>query len=306
MPIQGRLRAFRHFGELRDSASAAGIALMVLAGFLFVTSDSIVKLLRQDLPVEMVVWGRYSTQMALILLLFPGPRLLPLLRVQRPVAVIARASLLLLCTTLFFLGIGYVGLAEANAILFISPLFVVALSIPFLGEKVGPRRWSAVIVGFLGILVILRPGVTQVHWAYLLFLGVAFAFALYTIMTRALSRTETALAMWFYTGLVGCIAASMVVWQAWVTPTVAQWLMLTAIGVIAGGSHYLVILAVRRAPVSLLAPFQYLQIIWATAYGYLLFGDFPDFWTFVGAAMIIASGLYVVMRERQLETGHQA
>ncbi len=285
----------------RSSSVLTGIALIVVSGFLFVTSDSIVKLAREDMRVEMVVWGRYAAHMLLILILFPGRRLLPLFRTKQPVRVVVRALLLLICTTLFFTAIGHIGLAEANAIMFVTPFFVVAMSIPLLGERVGIRRWSAVVIGFLGILLILRPGIQEVHWAYLLILGVAFAFGLFAIMTRTLSFTETAVSMWFYTALVGFIGTSSVVWQAWITPSPEQWLMLAAIGVIGGGSHYIVIHAFYRAPASLLAPFQYLQIIWATLYGFLLFGHLPDVWTFAGATVIIVSGIYVWLRERQLE-----
>lgn len=286
--------------EANENTVLTGIALAMLAGFLFVTSDSVVKMATTDLPVPVVVWGRYAAHMVLMLALFPGKRFITLFKVKQPGLVIGRGVLLLICTSLFFTAIGHIGLAEANAIMFVSPFFVVALSIPLLKEKVGIRRWSAVIVGFVGILIILRPGFQEVHWAYLLIVGVAFFFALFSILTRTLSFTETATSMWFYTALVGFIGSSSVAWFHWQTPTPEQWLMLCAIGVIGGGSHYIVIQAYSRAAASLLAPFQYVQIIWATIYGFFLFGHFPDNWTFAGATLIIASGLYVWLRERRL------
>ena len=284
----------------RSQNVMVGISLAVLAGFLFVTSDSIVKLACEDMPVVMVVWGRFAAHLALMLILFPGKRILPLFRVRNPKMVVGRGVLLMICTGLFFTAISHIGLAEANSIMFVAPFFVVALSIPILGEKVGIRRWSAVVVGFLGILIILRPGFQEVHWAYVLILGVAFFYALFTIITRTLSFTETATSMWFYTALIGTILSSAAVWIDWQTPTLRQWIMLAAIGTIGGGSHYVVIQAYRRAAASLLAPFQYVQIIWATAYGFFLFQHFPDIWTLFGAAVIILSGLYVWLRERQL------
>ena len=287
-------------GEANQGAVATGIVFAMLAGFLFVTSDSVVKMATHDLPVPVVVWGRYAAHMVLMLALFRGRRFISLFKVKQPGLVIARGVLLLICTSLFFTAIGHIGLAEANAIMFVSPFFVVALSIPLLKEKVGLRRWSAVIVGFAGILIILRPGFQEVHWAYLLIVGVAFFYGLFTILTRILSFTETATSMWFYTALVGFVGSSGVAWYHWQTPSLEQWLMLCAIGVIGGGSHYIVIQAYSRAAASVLAPFQYVQIIWATVYGYFLFGHFPDSWTFAGAALIIASGLYVWLRERQL------
>ena len=235
-----------------------------------------------------------------MLFLFPGRKINKLLKVNNFKLVIFRAILLLLCTCLFFTAIGYIGLAEANSIMFISPFFVVALSIPLLKEKVGIRRWSAVIIGFIGIVIILRPGFQEIHWAYFLIIGVAFFFALFTILTRTLSFTETAISMWFYTALVGMVGSSAIVWYYWQTPTLSQSLMLLFIGAIGGGSHYIVIKAYQRASASMLAPFQYFQIIWATIYGLLVFDVAPDGWTWLGTAIIIASGLYVWSREQQL------
>ena len=277
-----------------------GIVLAILAGFLFVSSDTVVKLVRQDLPVAMVVWGRFTAHFLLMLFLFPGRKINKLFKVNNFKLVIFRGILLLLCTCLFFTAIGYIGLAEANSIMFISPFFVVALSIPLLKEKVGIRRWSAVIIGFIGIVIILRPGFQEIHWAYFLIIGVAFFFALFTILTRTLSFTETAISMWFYTALVGMVGSSTIVWYFWQTPTLSQSLMLLFIGAIGGGSHYIVIKAYQRASASMLAPFQYFQIIWATIYGLLVFDVAPDGWTWLGTAIIIASGLYVWSREQQL------
>ena len=284
----------------RENKVLTGIGLVVLAGFLFVSSDTVVKLVREDLPVAMVVWGRFVMHLLLMLILFPGKKIIPLFKVNNLKLIIGRGLLLLTCTCLFFTAIGYIGLAEANSIMFVSPFFVVALSIPILGEKVGIRRWSAVLVGFVGILIVLRPGFQEIHWAYLLIIGCAFFFALFTIITRTLSFTETATSMWFYTALVGTIVSSSVVWLYWETPTPMQWLLLLIIGAIGGGSHYIVIKAYNRAAASLLAPFQYVQILWATIYGFLVFNDFPDRWTLLGTTIIIGSGLYVWMRERQL------
>ncbi|MAZ99480.1 MAG: EamA family transporter [Rhodospirillaceae bacterium] len=286
----------------QENRALSGIGLAILAGFLFVSSDTIVKLVREELPVAMVVWGRFIMHLLIMFILFPGKKIIPLLKVNNPKMIIGRGLLLLTCTCLFFTAIGYIGLAEANSIMFVSPFFVVALSIPLLGEKVGLRRWTAVLVGFLGIIIVLRPGFQDIHWAYFLIVGCAFFFALFTIITRTLSFTETATSMWFYTALVGTIGSSSVVWLYWVTPSPMQWLMLLIIGAIGGGSHYIVIKAYNRAAASLLAPFQYIQILWATIYGLLVFNNFPDSWTLLGTAIIITSGLYVWIRERQLGT----
>ena len=290
----------KHKPSIDNNEVMLGIILAILAGFLFVSSDTVVKLTRQDLPVAMVVWGRFTAHFLLMLFLFPGRKINKLFKVNNFKLVIFRGILLLLCTCLFFTAIGYIGLAEANSIMFISPFFVVALSIPLLKEKVGIRRWSAVIIGFIGIVIILRPGFQEIHWAYFLIIGVAFFFALFTILTRTLSFTETAISMWFYTALVGMVGSSAIVWYYWQTPTLSQSLMLLFIGAIGGGSHYIVIKAYQRASASMLAPFQYFQIIWATIYGLLVFDVAPDGWTWLGTAIIIASGLYVWSREQQL------
>ena len=290
----------KHKPSIDNNEVMLGVILAILAGFLFVSSDTVVKLVRQDLPVAMVVWGRFTAHFLLMLFLFPGRKINKLFKVNNFKLVIFRGILLLLCTCLFFTAIGYIGLAEANSIMFISPFFVVALSIPLLKEKVGIRRWSAVIIGFIGIVIILRPGFQEIHWAYFLIIGVAFFFALFTILTRTLSFTETAISMWFYTALVGMVGSSAIVWYYWQTPTLSQSLMLLFIGAIGGGSHYIVIKAYQRASASMLAPFQYFQIIWATIYGLLVFDVAPDGWTWLGTAIIIASGLYVWSREQQL------
>lgn len=290
----------KHKTSIDNNGVMLGIVLAILAGFLFVSSDTVVKLARQDLPVAMVVWGRFMAHFLLMLFLFPGRKINKLFKVNNFKLVIFRGILLLLCTCLFFTAIGYIGLAEANSIMFISPFFVVALSIPLLKEKVGIRRWSAVIIGFIGIVIILRPGFQEIHWAYFLIIGVAFFFALFTILTRTLSFTETAISMWFYTALVGMVGSSTIVWYYWQTPTLSQSLMLLFIGAIGGGSHYIVIKAYHRASASMLAPFQYFQIIWATIYGLLVFDVAPDGWTWLGTVIIIASGLYVWSREQQL------
>jgi len=251
----------KHKPSIDNNEVMLGVILAILAGFLFVSSDTVVKLARQELPVAMVVWGRFTAHFLLMLFLFPGRKINKLFKVNNFKLVIFRGILLLLCTCLFFTAIGYISLAEANSIMFISPFFVVALSIPLLKEKVGIRRWSAVIIGFIGIVIILRPGFQEIHWAYFLIIGVAFFFALFTILTRTLSFTETAISMWFYTALVGMVGSSTIVWYYWQTPTLSQSLMLLFIGAIGGGSHYIVIKAYQRASASMLAPFQYFQII---------------------------------------------
>ena len=280
-----------------DSRPVLGIVLMLVSGFMFVTMDMLAKYAADDLPVPIIVWGRYAFHLIIMVALFPGARMKRLWRTERPIALSLRGGLLAACTLFFFLAISTVPLADANAITFASPFFVVALSIPILREKVGGRRWAAVVIGFIGVLIILRPGFQEVHWAYLMLIAVALMFALYSIMTRQLSRNEDPVAMLFYTGLVGALCSSLVAPFYWQTPNVQQWLLLLGIGVIGGVSHLIVIHAFKAANASMLAPFQYPMIIWATLYGYYVFDDVPDAWTIAGAIIIIASGFYVWLRE---------
>lgn len=291
------------FSAQNSPNTVVGIILVVFTGFLFTTLDTGAKFASQNLPVGTVVWGRYIFHVIFLLLLMAGPRIMVLFRVKRPFLVIVRGTLLGLSTALFFMAISHMPLAEANAIGFITPLIVVALSIPILKEKVGPRRWAAVIVGFLGVLLIIRPGFQDIHWAYFLVLATCLTMASFSILTRILGSSETALAMLFYGGVIGAIMGTawvLFVPGSWQTPTLPEWGLLAVLGLLGSGSHFVLINAYRNAPVSTLAPFMYSQLIWTTCYGFFVFGDFPDGMTFVGAGVIVASGLYILWREAQL------
>ncbi len=280
-----------------------GIVLLVVAELLFATMDTVAKHLGQQLPVPMVAWGRYAFHLGFMLVLFPGTRLMPLLRVRRVGLTLLRGVLLLIATLSFFTAITYIPLADAVAIGFVAPLFVVALSIPILGERVGPRRWAAVVVGFIGVLVIVRPGFAEVHWAYGLMVFLAFVFAIFVIVTRMLTKTEDTLAMLFYTALMGTLGTSLLLPFFWQTPTWTQVGWMAVMGALGGISHLILIQAYKIATTATLAPFQYAQIIFAAFWGYLVFGDVPDIWVVAGGSIVVASGLYVIHRETQLAKG---
>jgi drug/metabolite transporter (DMT)-like permease len=277
-----------------------GITLLLLAEILFASMDTIAKHLGQELPVAMVAWGRYAFHLGFMLMLFPGRRLLPLLRVRNVKLTLVRGVLLLFATMSFFTAIRYIPLADAVAISFVAPLFVVALSIPLLGERVGPRRWAAVLIGLVGVLVIVRPGFGDVHWAYGLMLFMALIFAAFVIVTRMLTRTEETMSILFYAAMMGTIGTSALLPFFWQTPTLVQVGWMAAMGAIGGVSQLLMINAYKVATASTLAPFQYIQIIFAAFWGYLIFGDFPDNWVIAGGTIVIASGLYVMHREATL------
>ncbi len=279
-------------------APLRGVLMMCFAVLCFATMNTFTKELRaSDLPVTEIIWGRYFFHFALILLFFPR-RIPTLLNTEDKGLQIARSILVLLATACMFIALGLMPLADAVAITFAGPLLIVVLSAVFLREAVGPRRWTAVIVGFIGMLVIIRPGAGAFQFAALLPVAVAFFYALYQIITRLISHRSDPLNMLTYTALVGALAMSVIVPFDWQAPTVQQWLMLVAAGFLGGLGHYAIIKAYERSEATLVAPFAYTEIIWATSLGWLAFGDFPDLFTFVGTAIIIASGLYVLQRER--------
>ena len=287
--------------EARRPADAPlrGVVMMCFAVLCFAAMNTFTKELRgSDLPVVEIIWGRYFFHFALILVFFPR-RIPTLLHTEDKGLQIARSILVLLATACMFVALGLMPLADAVAITFAGPLLIVALSAIFLGETVGPRRWTAVIVGFVGMLVIIRPGAGTFQFAALLPVAVAFFYALYQIITRLISHRSDPLSMLFYTALVGALAMSAIVPFDWQTPTLAQWLMLIAAGFLGGLGHYAIIKAYQRSEATLVAPFAYTEIVWAISLGLLVFGDFPDLFTFVGTAIIVASGLYVLQRERK-------
>jgi len=284
----------------RPDNASLGIGLLVAAELVFATLDTVAKHLSQELPVGMVVWGRYAFNFAFMLPFLLRRRPAEVLRVQRLGLVLLRGLQLLAATGCFFTAIRYIPLADAVAIGFVAPLFVVALSVPLLGERVGPRRWTAVLIGLVGTLEIVRPGFAEVHWAYGLMIVLAFIFATFVINTRILTRTERPLAMLFYTTMVGAVGASLALPFVWQPPTVEQWGFMALMGALGGFSHLLLIHAYRVATASLLAPFQYAQIVFAGFYGWLVFGDLPDGWVIAGTLILVGSGLYVLRREAQL------
>ncbi len=283
-----------------DDPAAARTAILLALGavFLFSLLDLQAKWLTQTQPVSQVVWARYFGHF-LIMTVFLWPRRgFGLLRTKAPVLQVSRGALLLACTVLFFLAIQRLPLADAVAIGFVAPLLATALSVPLLKEQVGIRRWSAVLVGLLGALIIVRPGLGVFDSAALLVLGMAACFALYQNLTRMVSGTDDSLVSLYYTAIVGALAASFVAPFTWTAlPGWPETVMLAGLGIWAGLGHWLYILAFRLAPIAIITPLMYTALVWNTINGYLVFGDLPDRWTLIGAAILIATGLYVLYRE---------
>jgi drug/metabolite transporter (DMT)-like permease len=222
-----------------------------------------------------------------------------MMRTKRPVLQLVRSALLLGSTITNFLAFRYLQLDQALAILFSTPFMVAILAGPILGEWIGWRRWLAILVGFAGVLLVTRPGIGGVHWAALYSVASAVFYALYIVATRVLSRSDPSDTTLFYSNLVGAVAMLPVLPFVWQTPDDPFIIFLMVVfGAFGSFGHYLLIVAHRLAPASVLAPFMYSQLVWATGFGYFVFGDVPNRWTLAGAAVVVASGLYLLHRER--------
>ncbi|HEY6753730.1 MAG TPA: DMT family transporter [Pseudolabrys sp.] len=279
----------------------AGIALMCGAVATFSCLDATGKYLLRYMDPLQVVWARYFGAF-LLALIFLNPITKPnMMRTSRPYLQFGRSALLLASTALSFFALRYLQLDEALAILFSTPFIVALLSGPLLGEWVGWRRWTAIGVGFLGVLLVARPGFGGIHPAALLTLGAAICYALYSISTRVLARTDSSETTLFYSNLVGAVAMLPVIPFVWTKPQSAFVVaLMVLIGALGSSGHYLLIRGHRLAPASTLAPFIYTQMVWTTALGFLVFGDVPHRWTIIGGLLVVSSGLYLLNRERKV------
>jgi drug/metabolite transporter (DMT)-like permease len=282
---------------VRSQNAQLGVALMCCGLAMFACGETMVKLLARDHSVAQIVWARYTFHALVFLAVFSRIGIVRQVRTTRPGLQLARSVLLLAATAFFFTALRYIPMADAVAINFVSPLLVTAFSIPILGEHVGPRRWAAIVVGFAGAMVIIRPGMGEVHWAVFMPLGTALCYALHQILTRIASRTDDSRTSLFWTSAVGVLGTSALVPFFWTQPDATGWLLMVATGTAFGFGHYLLIRGLEVAPASLLSPFIYTQIVWTALLGYLVFDQFPDRWTVTGVGIVIASGLYVWRRE---------
>ena len=268
-----------------------------MAMFFFATMDATVKHLVKLYPTVQVVWARFFFHLLLIVVVF-ARRIPTIARTAHPGLQFFRSILMILTTGLFFTGLIYVPLVNAASMMLVSPLIVTALSMPILREPVGIRRWAGVIVGFGGALIIIRP-TGDFQLAILFPLCAAASYAVYQVSTRFLSQSDPVLTTLFYTAAMGAVIPAFAVPFVWVTPTPQDWGLMMFTGICGGLGHFAVIRAFAAAPAAAVAPFSYTAIIWATTFGFILFGDFPDHWTIIGAAIIVASGLYVFFREKK-------
>ena len=273
------------------------ITLNLLAWVMLPIMDGFAKYLSADLPVLQITWARYFFTVAFtlpIMFLFFRQKLV---WTDKPKLQLIRGLILLCANISFFYSISVISLAKALTLAFIAPLIVTAFSPIFLGERVGFRRWSAVILGFIGSLVVIRPGFVEINLASMAALGTGIMYGFYLIITRKLSTSDNPLLTLLFTGLVGAIIVSTVMPFVWVKPTFNQWSMMAAIGIFACVGHLFIILSLKYADASKLAPLSYFEIITNIIIAYYFFGDFPDNWTFLGLFIIVLSGIYISRRE---------
>jgi len=277
-----------------------GIALFMLSLMLFALLDATSKHLAASFAVPFLVWARYSLHFA-IMLAFLGPSMrLQLVRTRHPLLQGVRGLALVGTTGFAMVAFRTLPLAEATAVLFLSPLLVTILAGPCLHERIGAGRWAAVCLGFAGVLLVARPGGALPLEGTLWALAGACCYAVYQLLTRRLSQSEHPQTLLFYSALVGTAVMSLALPWFWTeaAPAPLQWLQILSLGVYGGVGHFLLIRAFRLAPASTLTPFGYTQLIWATLLGWGIYGHLPDIPAIAGMAVIAASGLWLALGER--------
>lgn len=279
--------------------SSLGIALILSAMFVFATQDAITKSLVDTYAAPQILLIRFSFYILFALAYAKRRKPLRLcLKSAAPWLQIARSLLIVAEIALFIVSIRFLSLAEMHSLFATFPLMVTAIAALFLGEKVGIRRWAAVFAGFVGVLVILRPGFADLKPGVLLALLTAFLFAGYNVLTRLVARYDDSETSTVYMALVGFAIMSVAGPFFWIEPTTEDWFLLIALSVSGTAGHFLLIKALEAAPASTLQPFNYTLLVFAGFYGWAVFDNIPDIWTILGSVIVVASGLYVIYRER--------
>ena len=272
-----------------------------LLGWMFLpVMDGFAKYLSDDLPILQITWARYFFTVAFVfpIMLFFYKK--QLVWSDKPKLQIFRGLILLSANICFFYAISVISLAKALTLAFIAPLIVTAFSPILLGEKVGFRRWTAVAVGFIGSLIVIRPGFLEFNLASMAALATGFFYGFYLIITRKLSTSDNPLLTLLITGMVGALLVSIIIPFYWVKPTLNQWSLMAGIGAFACIGHLFLILSLKYADASKLAPLGYTEIIPNVIIGYYFFNELPDNWTYLGLFIIVLSGLYISRREYHL------
>lgn len=279
------------------SAPLKGIAFMSAGGLIITVQDGIVKSLTADLPAGEIICIRGLFMLLPLVWIVYRLGGIHALRVRNWSGQIWRGVTFTADHFLFMTGLLFLPLADITAIMFAGPLFVTILAIHFLGEHVGWRRWAAVIAGFAGILVIIRPTPDAIRWAAFFALGATFLSAIRDIITRRLRTTETSVSILFFTTVFGVFGALLTLPFGWRLPSLREIILLGIAGIMVSVGHYFQIVSLRIAEAALVAPFKYLNMIWAVAVGYAVWGDFPDRFTISGSLLVVASGIYILHRE---------
>lgn len=271
---------------------------MIVAVTILALLDTTAKYLSRTYPVLGVVWARFAFQTLLMLVVLDPRSRLDLLRTSRPRVQIFRGIVLMAASMLFVSALARMPIADASAIGFLSPLIITALSVPMLRERVDALSWLAVLCGFAGVLVIIRPGGDMFSWSALLPLGAAACFALFQVLTRKLAGVDPTLPTLFYPALVGTLIMTFVLPFYWSTPqTPMHSALFVFMGFLAGVGHFIMIKAYQFAPAPLVAPFVYSQLVVVIGLGYAVFDELPDRWSVLGMAIVVASGAFIFKRQ---------
>jgi drug/metabolite transporter (DMT)-like permease len=283
----------------RNRASL-GALLTMLAALCYAGMDAISKFLVADHAVGQIMWIRCALIFLFSWFIVRRQGLMGALRTTRPGLQITRSLILIIESAIFVLAFRYLPLADAHAVAAISPLLVIALGVLFLGEKAGLARWLAVAAGFAGVLMIIRPGLRDLDWPVLLPLAGAALWASYQILTRLAARQDSADTSLIWAALVPLIATTFVGPIGWQWPTPMVWILMVLISVIGAVGNYAMIKALDHAEAGAVQPYTYTLLVWAALLGAVMFGDMPDGWTILGAAVVVASGLYTWHHDRRV------
>jgi len=279
--------------------TSLGALLTMLAMLCFASMDAISKSLVVDYSVGQLMWVRYFLLCFFAWLLVRKQGVRAALRSNKPSLQIFRSLVAVVEGAMFVLAFRYLPLADTHAVAATSPLIVIALGVLFLGEKASPARWLAVAAGFVGVLLIVRPGFRTLDWPLLLPLAGAVLWAAYQLLTRLQSRYDPPNTSLLWSAIVAFIATSFVGPLDWIWPTPMAWAMMVAVAFIGAIAHYALIKALDYAEAGAVQPYSYTLLVWAAVMGWLVFGDVPDHWTIIGAAVVVASGLYTWHHDRR-------
>jgi drug/metabolite transporter (DMT)-like permease len=278
-------------------SNTIAIILMLGAIFCFSSMDAVAKLAMEVMSPAQTIWARYVSQTLFVTVLIL-PRLRVLAYTKYPKLQIMRSVVLMGTTTLFFLGISQISLAEATAIMDVNPVLITLGAFLFLGERIGVRRVIGVCVSLVGALIVIRPGAGVFSIYALMPFGAALCYSAYSLATRFIGQDESPWTSLFYSAMFGAVCFSIYIAFHWQPMSIKAIGLMCLMGILGTMAQFLLIRALTLGEASLIAPFAYTGLIWAALYGLIIFNDIPDFWTLIGTTIIVAGGLYVWIRER--------